>query len=93
MCQEVGVSGSGRDRKQPTVVSDGLGRPLHRLRVPLLVLGLPGVVNLEAAVELLPAGRQQLDVCGTDRKSAAQTGSQRRRSSRTRAQTQRVKRK
>lgn len=29
------------------------------------------MVDLEAAVELLPAGRQQLDVCGTDRKSAA----------------------
>lgn len=48
-----------------TVVGDGFGRTLLRLRVPLLVLRLPGVVNLEAAVELLPAGSQQLDVCRT----------------------------
>lgn len=71
---ETGRTGSGRNRKlaRPTIISDGLGRPLYRLRVPLLVLRLPGVVDLEAAVELLPAGRQQLDVCGTERKSEEQ---------------------
>lgn len=46
-----------------TVVGDTFGRSLLRVRVPLLVLGLPGVVNLQPAVELLSAGRQQLDVC------------------------------
>ena len=30
---------------------------------PLPVLGLPGVVDLQPAVELLPAGGQQVDVC------------------------------
>lgn len=55
-----------------TVVNDGLWRSLLRLHVPLLVLRLPGVVDFEAAVELLPAGGQQLDVCET------QTGSHRR---------------
>ena len=45
-----------------TVVGDGLGRPLLRLSVPLLVPRLPGVVDFEPAVELLPAGGQELDV-------------------------------
>lgn len=73
----MGRTGSGQDRKlaRPTIISDRLGRPQCRVRVPLLVLGLPGVVHLEAAVELLPARRQQLDVCGTERKSEGQTGS------------------
>lgn len=56
-----------------TVVRDGFRRPLLRLRVPLLVLGLPGVVDLEAAVELLPAGSQQLDVCRTEKKNVRQS--------------------
>lgn len=34
------------------------------------------MVHLEAAVELLSAGRQQLDVCGTEEQSGVQKGSQ-----------------
>lgn len=61
----------GRRIRLLTVVGDGLGSPLVAVVVrALLVLGLPGVVDLQAAVELLPAGGEQLDVCapGTQRK-------------------------
>lgn len=48
-----------------TVFGQRFGRPLLRVGVPLFVLGLPGVVDLQPAVEFLAARRQQLDVCGT----------------------------
>lgn len=47
-----------------TVFGDGFGGPLiASVVVAFLVLGLPRVVDLQAAVELLSAGRQQLNVC------------------------------
>ena len=50
-----------------TVVGDGLGGSLvGSVRVAFLVLGLPGVVDLQTPVELLPAGGQQLDVCNNN---------------------------
>ena len=46
-----------------TVVSDRLRSPLLRSVIgAFLVLGLPCVVDLQTAVELLSAGRQQVDV-------------------------------
>lgn len=47
-----------------TVVSDRFRSPLiTSVIVTFLVLGLPGVIDLQTAVELLSAGRQQLNVC------------------------------
>lgn len=54
----------------PTIISDRFWSPLIASVVgALLVLGLPRVVDLEATVELLSAGRQQLDVCHTTQRS------------------------
>ena len=50
-----------------TVVSDGLGGPLLGLSILFLVLGLPGVVDLQSAVKLLPACSQQLDIYRNNR--------------------------
>lgn len=48
----------------PTIIGDRFRSPLiASVIVALPVLGLPRVVDLEAPVELLSAGRQQLDVC------------------------------
>lgn len=50
-----------------TVIGDRFWSPLIAAVVSaLLVLGLPGVIDLQAAVELLSAGGQQLDVCAPE---------------------------
>lgn len=50
-----------------TVIGDRLWSPLIAAVVSaLLVLGLPGVIDLQAPVELLSAGGQQLDVCAPE---------------------------
>ena len=70
---------AGRNDRFPRIVSllmssGARGRLLHhnvgrpdiivKCGVLLLVLGLPGVVDLQSAVELLPAGLQQLNITG-----------------------------
>lgn len=58
---------SGRRICPLTVIGDGFRGPLIAAVVSaLLVLGLPGVIDLQAAVELLPAGGEQLDVCAPE---------------------------
>lgn len=60
-------SGFGRRISPLTVIGDRFGSPLIAAVVSaLLVLGLPGVIDLQAAVELLSAGGQQLDVCAPE---------------------------
>lgn len=49
-------------QKQLTCLFDSLGGTLLSLVSALLVLGLPGMVDLETAVELLTAGIEQLQV-------------------------------
>lgn len=47
-----------------TIVSDWFRSPLiTSVIITLLVLGLPCVIDLQTTVELLSAGRQQLNVC------------------------------
>lgn len=47
-----------------TVISDRFGSPLiTSVIITFLVLGFPGVINLQTTVELLSAGSQQLNVC------------------------------
>lgn len=59
-----------RKNKKPTIIGDRFWSTLiTSVVIAFLVLGLPRVVDLEAAVELLSAGRQQLDVCQTTQHS------------------------